>query len=192
MLNNFPTAVQSGRYTWRHDSILFTICHYLSMLERRGYTIFADILGYKNPSELFRNLRPDIVLLKRDSLVSIELTCCFETNLINSRNYKIDRYCNLEEDCNLNVKVKKLYVEVSSLGFLSKNIKELKTFCRQNAEINVKRMLQKISEVAIRSAYLIYTKRNVARIHIGHCHDSSSSRWHSWSCAIVMCILVTC
>ena len=98
MLNN------SGRHTWRHDSILFTLCHYLSMLERCGYTIYADILGYKNPSELFRNLRPDIVLLKRDSLVSIELTCCFETNLINSRNYKIDRYRNLEEDCNLNSK----------------------------------------------------------------------------------------
>ena len=160
MLNNCPTAVQSGRYTWRHNSILFTICHCLFLLDRCGYTIYADILGYKNPSELFRNLRPDIVLLKRDSLVSIELTCCFETNLINSRNYKIDRYCNLEEDCNLNVKVKKLYVEVSSLGFLSKNIKELKTLCRQNADINVNRMLQKISEVAIRSTYLIYTKRN--------------------------------
>ena len=101
MLNNCPTAVQSGRYTWRHDSILFTICHYLSLPERCGYTIYADILGYKNPSELFRNLRPDIVLLKRDSLVSTELTCCFVTNLINSQNYKVDRYCNLEEDCNL-------------------------------------------------------------------------------------------
>ena len=41
------------------------------MLERCGYTIYADILGDKNLSELFRNLRPDIVLLKRDSLVSI-------------------------------------------------------------------------------------------------------------------------
>ena len=88
------------------------------------------------------------------------MTFPFETYLINSRNHKIDRYCNLEEDCNLNVKVKKLYVEVSSLGFLSKNIKELKTLCRQNADINVNRMLQKISEVAIRSTYLIYTKRN--------------------------------
>ena len=142
MLNNCPTAVQSGRYTWRHDSFLFTICHYHSMLERCGYTIYADILGNKNPSELFRNLRPDIVLLKQDSLVSIELTCCFETNLINSRYYKIERYCNLEEDF-LNVKVKKLYVEVSSLGFLPKNIKELKTLCRQNADINVNKMLQR-------------------------------------------------
>ena len=31
----------------------------------------------------------------------------------------------------------------------------------------------------------------VARIHIGHCHDSSSSRRHLCSCAIIMCILVT-
>ena len=71
MLNNYPIAVQSGRYNWHHESILFTICHYLSMLERCGYTIYADILGYKNPSERFRNLRPDIALLKRDSIVSI-------------------------------------------------------------------------------------------------------------------------
>ena len=84
----------------------------------------------------------------------------FETNLINSRNYKIDRCCNLEEDCNFNVKVKTLYVEVSSLGFLSKNIKELKKLCRKNADTNLKRILQKIYEVAIRSTYLIFTKRN--------------------------------
>ena len=77
-------------------------CFIISLCWRDA--VYANILGYKNPSELFRNLRPDIVLLKRDSLVSIELTCCFETNLINSRNYKIDRYRNLEEDCNLNSK----------------------------------------------------------------------------------------
>ena len=117
-------------------------------------------MGYKNASELFRNLPPDISFLKHDSLVSVELNCCFEANLINSQNYKIDRYCKLEEDCNLNGKVKKWYVKVSPLGFLSKSIKEMKTLCRQNADINVNRMLQKISEVAIRSTYLIYTKRN--------------------------------
>ena len=160
MLNNCPTTVQSGRWTCCHDSILFTICHYLSMLGRCGYTIYADILGCKNPTELIRNLRPDIILLKRESLVSIELTCCFQTNLINSRNYKIDRCCNLEEDCNFNVKVKTLYVQVSSLGFLSKNIKELKKLCRKNADTNLKRILQKIYGVAIRSTYLIFTKRN--------------------------------
>ena len=160
MLNNCSIAVQSGRYTWRHDSILYTLCHYLSMLGSCGYTIYSDLLGFKNPAELFKNLRPDIVLLKDDNLTTIELTCCFETNLINSRNYKIDRYRNLEQDCNVNVKMKKLYVEVSSLGFLSKNINELKTLCKENPNINIKRMLNKLSEVAIRSSYFIYTKRN--------------------------------
>ena len=102
MLNNFPTAVQSGRYTWRHDSILFTICHYLSCWRdvvigfMQTYWVTKILLNYSE------NLRPDIAFLKHDSHVSIELTCCFETNLINSQNYKIDRYCNLEEDCDLN------------------------------------------------------------------------------------------
>ena len=43
---------------------------------------------------------------------------------------------------------------------VAEHIKELKTLCRQNVDINVIRMLQKISEVAIRSTYFIYAKRN--------------------------------
>ena len=31
ILNNCPEAVRNGRYTWRHDTILFTICHYRSL-----------------------------------------------------------------------------------------------------------------------------------------------------------------
>ena len=41
--------------------------------EMRLYDLCRHI-GLQKSSELFRNLRPDIVLLKRDSLVSIELT----------------------------------------------------------------------------------------------------------------------
>ena len=36
----------------------------------------------------------------------------------------------------------------------------MKMLCRKNADTNVKRILQKIYEVAIRSTYLIFTKRN--------------------------------
>ena len=43
------------------------------MLESGGYQLHADITGYKNPAELFRTLRPDIVLLTADELIAIEL-----------------------------------------------------------------------------------------------------------------------
>ena len=32
-LNNCPAAVKSGRYTWRHNSISYIKCHYLSEFE---------------------------------------------------------------------------------------------------------------------------------------------------------------
>ena len=49
ILNDCPEAVRNGRYTWRHDSILFKICHYLTELENIGFKLFADLAGFKNP-----------------------------------------------------------------------------------------------------------------------------------------------
>ena len=49
MLSNCPEAVRNGRYTWCHDSILFTICHYLTALENIGFELFADLSSFKNP-----------------------------------------------------------------------------------------------------------------------------------------------
>ena len=160
MLNNCPIALQTGRYTWRHNSILFTMCHYLSQLQANGYRLYSDLEGFKNPAELFRSLRPDIVLLKESDLIAIELTCCFETNFEKSKIYKINQYKNLQENCMLPVKVRKIFVEISSLGFMSKNIKAFKTFIEGHNAINTKRMLNKMSEVAMRATYYIYTKRN--------------------------------
>ena len=48
ILNNCPEAVRNGRYTWRHDSILFTICHYLTVLGNIGFELLADLTGFKN------------------------------------------------------------------------------------------------------------------------------------------------
>ena len=48
ILNICPEAVRNGRYTWRHDSILFAICHYLTALENIGFELFADLAGFKN------------------------------------------------------------------------------------------------------------------------------------------------
>ena len=57
MLKNCPEAVRNGTYTWRHDSILFTICHYPTALENIGFELFADLAGFKNPEILFNGLR---------------------------------------------------------------------------------------------------------------------------------------
>ena len=94
MLSNCLAALRSGRYTWRHNSILYTMCHYLSEFENVGFKLYADLIDFKSPTELFSRLIPDIVLVRNNKLVVIELTCCFETNFAKSRRYKISRYKN--------------------------------------------------------------------------------------------------
>ena len=158
IFNNCSKAISDGRYKWRHDSILKTMCHYLSQLI--GFDLFVDINGFANPAELFYNLRPDIVLLSPNEAITIELSCCFETNFAKSRAYKENRYSNLENDFKLEKrKFKKIFVEVSSLGFQPKQIREFKKLISQNKNINISRMLQKMSEVALRATFYIFTQR---------------------------------
>ena len=63
------------------------MCHYLSEFENAGFKLCADLIGFKSPTELFNRLIPDIVLVRNDKLIVIELTCCFETNFAKSKMY---------------------------------------------------------------------------------------------------------
>ena len=92
MLNNCPAAVRSRQYTQSHNSILYTMCHYLPEFENSRFKLYADLIGFKSPTELFNRLIPDIVLVWNDKLIVIELTCYFETNFAKSRKYKINCY----------------------------------------------------------------------------------------------------
>ena len=123
ILNNCPAAVRSGRYSWLHNSILYT-CHYLSEFENAGFKLYADLIGFKSPMQLFNRLIPDIVLAQNDKLIVIELTCCFETNFAKSRQYRINRYENIKKDYkNSKWTVAKIFVaKVSSLGSVTKNV----------------------------------------------------------------------
>ena len=146
VLNNCVTAINDDRYTWRHDSILYTIMYYVKQLIEKGYEIYADLEGYTTTNVLFNgNVRPDIAVKKGNDLTTIELTCCFETNLVK----------NLKSRLNLN----KLYIEVTSLGLTPKTNKYFDRFLKSNG-INPYRMNRKICEVALRSSYYIYTQRN--------------------------------
>ena len=157
ILNNCQSSVISGRYTWRHNSVLTTLCNYLTQLPE--FTLFADIPGYQNPSIFFKRYRPDIVIINCRKMIILELTICFETNLEKSRNYKKEKYHDLEDDCiDERWDIEKVFIEVSSLGFVTKNIKELKSIIKDHN--TYKRLVNKMTETAIRASFYIYTKRN--------------------------------
>ena len=67
---------------------------------------------------------PDIVLVRNDVLIIIELTCCFETNFAKPSRYKINRYKNIYKTCNNSKRtIDKIFDEVYSLGFVKKDLK---------------------------------------------------------------------
>ena len=100
-----------------------------------------------------------MVLLQENEAVVIEVTVCFETNTQKARDYKQARYKELQYDMIKQAASFKFYcLEVTTLGFLTKNIKELES-CPKKTKINTKRLLSKISEVAIRASYYIF--RNI-------------------------------
>ena len=123
------------------------------------YKLFVDIEGYDNPGSLFRSCRPDIVLLKNDMLYVIELTICFETNFIKSREYKTKRYQNLKDNLiDKKYKVEIYTVEFSAIGLTSSNLVYFTRFLK-TLNIDVKRMISKCSEVCVRSSYYIFNRR---------------------------------
>ena len=117
-----------------------------------GFELFADLDGFRNPAEFFNGPRPDILLKIGNELTAIELSCCYENNFTKAHEYKIKRYENLKDSLvNKEHVLSKLFVEISSLGFFPRRIKDFRNFCRQFAQINTTRMMHKMSEIAIRS-----------------------------------------
>ena len=125
-----------------------------------GFKIYADLQGYRCPSELFQLFRPDVVVTKNDTIYVIELTCCFETNTEKSRNYKMGKCNQIERDCLLTFRhFKKIFVRITTLGHITKHIKQLKRLF-SGTEINCTRMLEKCMEVSMRASFYLYIRRN--------------------------------
>ena len=131
-----------------------TLCcsrrHYLTALESTGFKLFDNLVGFKNPEILFNGTLPDTVEKNSNKLTVIELSCCYETNFVKTRNSKVERYSKLQDLCvDKNFRVTELYVKVSSLEFLPKNIQKFRNFCKQYDCINVMKMMEKLSEVDV-------------------------------------------
>ena len=93
-------------------------------------------------------------------IVILELTVCHETNLLKSRSYKVNKYCNISDNrkrmC-LNRTVKVFTCEVSTLGLIS----DTASFCKAVKLSNLSAMVkQLIIKSASSNSHYIYCNRN--------------------------------
>ena len=110
------SAFNNGRFTWRHNSALYTICQHLSSLMKNGNKLYADVNGFESRSSLFEG-----------AVLPLELTVCHELNFEKARDHKGKWHIDLRKDLKINcTKFEISFIGISALQFVPTSIKEFK------------------------------------------------------------------
>ena len=173
ILSICTVALEQGRFTWRHDSVLKTIVTFINHKLRPGFTLYSDLPGFQAPNGgsipphvLVTPLRPDIFLVNENSreAVLFELTCPFERNIDRSHAYKEDKYAPLVADLSRDYKVFHFSVEVAARGMISKpNKARLKSFALRCSDVGsreTKSFIAACSKASLLSSFSIFHARN--------------------------------
>ena len=161
LLNNCNVAANEHRYLWRHNSVLNCIIYHLASITNTTRKIFVDLPGFENIDQLFENgHRPDLVIVTPEKTVAVELTICFETNLIKSKHFKKNKYSDLQSSLKSRVKKFELVcLQISSLGFFSDDISPFKHLVKRFG-LDDKVLIDKMRETAIGASYYICNRRD--------------------------------
>ena len=157
ILSNCSCALEQGRFTWRHDSVLKTIVSFSSSRLRNGFSLYSDLHGFQAPHGgvipphvLSTSLRPDIFVIDENSRVIalLELTCPWERNFEKDHKYKERKYARLVADLERDYRVYQFSIEISARGFVSKeNKSRIKAFLLKVCDVRNGEM-QKLITVA--------------------------------------------
>ena len=162
-LNIYKVALDSGRFTWRHNNVINYI---IQSLDTSKYTLHSDIPGLEAPQggtvppELaITPLKPDITIWDKqnDRFHIFELTCPLEEHIATRNTQKTNKYDHFVKDISI-AKTLVTAFEVSSRGYISpenhKNLKTLHKFCRSTDKLSTFKL--NISQLGIYSSYHIW------------------------------------
>ena len=130
-----------------------------------NFRLYANIEGLENPptllkspqqslkttgtqqNDLLHRARPDIAIETRNTWTVIELTCPYETNTTKSREYKETSYNEIKSELLTPVSnFQLIFLEVTSLGFLTKNIKTFRKFL-ESININERYLIENFKKL---------------------------------------------
>ena len=172
ILSNCSTALNQGRFTWRHNSVLCSIIHLVRPFLKNGMRLYSDMPGYQAPHGgtvpphiLVTALKPDIFVYNELSqeVVVFELTCPWDRNIASSHNRKSEKYAPLIADLSHTRVVSFYPIEVSARGQITKeNRARLKSFllkCCSDPRAISKTIISIASKAALLSSYSIFCAR---------------------------------
>ena len=127
-------AIALERYTKRHNKVLEILINWIGSVLDSSFVLYADLVHPKAKPviDIFNSIRPDIAVKTNDQIHTLELTVCHETNLVNSRTYKVNKYSHADKykssiisDCTVSTHT----LEVTVMGFVS-DISKFTNACR--------------------------------------------------------------
>ena len=172
ILNWCPIALEEGRFTWRHNSILHHLTTSLKKTSSKDIEILADLPtlwlngGTIPPDILTTSFRPDLVLIRRNEkkIELLELTCSFEKNIESAHLRKARKYNDLKVDLEkVGWNVELLPFEVGSRGQITKRNKEnlINVFKRNRLKVKNTQLLQELSKISLLCSYSIFQAHSV-------------------------------
>ncbi len=173
VLNFCPVALEQGRYTYRHNSIIHHLIKTLqSHVESRNLNvkIYADIKdhginGGTVPSYVIATQqKPDICIIENDPKIVtlLELIVPFEPNIDKAHETKLNRYASLVADIDNMTpwKCQVICLEIGSRGLITKDNKSrLKELFKIVGEKRMKSIYTDTSVLANTSSYAIFNAR---------------------------------
>ena len=167
ILNFCSVSLTQGRYTWRHNSVLYHIANTIIQNKPPTLEVFCDIAGLDinggtiPPDILTTQFRPDLVLLNRQekTICLLELTCSFERNAEAAFIRKSMRYTTLKSD--LEDKGYRCFLvpfEVGSRGHIRKSTKSniFNIFSTMKISANFNHCMRNLSKISLLSSYTIF------------------------------------
>ena len=171
IINFCPVALNQGRFTWRHDSILNFLFGQIKSVAPSDVEIYCDLAGHMiNNAVIPQDIlvsngfgsKPDLVIISRSSkrIALFELTCPLERNIHTANNYKREKYSGMQSD--LEDKGWKVYLvpyEVSSRGQILKTTKSSIIFTLKQFKIKIKAeqlLFKQLSKIALLSTFSIF------------------------------------
>src|SRR5258708_21916691 len=161
VLSNCNSPEALVRYTNRHNSILELVAKWIVQQLKTNHSLYCDVRvpGARQVCDLFNGPRPDLAIVTPSKIVIGELTVCHETNMQHSRDYKLQKYSNLEAATANEFRNRRVLVhtiEVSTLGFV---VAEPNFFKNGGIPLFGPAMVMDLSRTAILISRSIYCNR---------------------------------
>jgi hypothetical protein len=171
-LNICKVAMETGRWTWRHNNI---VNYVVSSLDTSKFTVHSDIEGHETagggtvpPEVTVTNLKPDITIWDKtnNKFEMFELTVPLDVNISQRNLDKSNKYAHFTTDIT-HIKTTVTAFEVSSTGTITAEnktrITSLHKYCKPGIKLST--FVKNISSLSIYSSYHIWLCRNDPEFH---------------------------